>query len=143
MNLYIALKHFHSYWAFIVVLLSLILLAATLYYFFTKKPIHIGLRKVSFYTVLSFHIQFVFGLALYVFSPVVQSSWADGIAMQTGPRLLALEHPVMMFTAVILMTIANAKLKKNSYITGSILAFVLLATLCFYMIPWTQWMANF
>ena len=55
-------------------------------------------------------------------------------------RLFTVEHPFMMFTAVILITIANVKLKKSPIIKVSTLIFLILALLCFYMIPWTAWL---
>lgn len=140
MNTELALKHFHSYWAIIVVALSLITAIIFFSCFFTKKKLTPILRKISFYTVLSYHIQFIVGIALYAFSSKIESYWKAGTAMKEG-RLLSLEHPMMMFTAVILITIANAKLKRTEFVTKSILIFTILALACFFMIPWMQWLA--
>lgn len=139
--MYNFLLKFHSGWAYLVLLLTVVLLVAVLYHFATKKQLPSMLRKLSFYTVLSFHIQFLVGLVLYIISPRIQGFWQAGTAMTVSEnRLLALEHPMMMFTAVILITIANAKLKKTTVVTKSVLIFMVLACLCFYMIPWTQWL---
>lgn len=140
-NLYNFLLQFHSGWAYLVLLLSFIMLVASIYHFATKKPLHRNIRKVFFYTVLSFHIQFLVGLALYVVSPKVKAYWEAGTAMSdSAQRLITLEHPLMMFTSVILITIANAKLKRSQHVALSSLIFILLACVCFYMIPWSQWM---
>ncbi|MXV37144.1 hypothetical protein GO491_00420 [Flavobacteriaceae bacterium Ap0902] len=140
--MYEFLVNFHSGWAYLVMLLTVVLMVAMLYHYFTKTPLHHTIRKVAFYTVLSFHIQFLIGVVLYIVSPRIQGFWQAGTAMNVKEnRLLALEHPLMMFTAVILVTIANAKIKKNQYVTNSILIFLVIALLCFYMIPWTQWLA--
>lgn len=140
-KVYNFLLQFHSGWAYLVVLLSIIMLLAALYHFVTKKPLHRNLRKVFFYTVLSFHIQFLIGLVLYVLSPKIKAYWEAGTAMsEASHRLLTLEHPLMMFTAVILITIANAKLKKSQIVSVSSLIFIILACVCFYMIPWRQWL---
>lgn len=136
------LVQFHSGWAYLVMILTIIMLLSTLYHFITKKPLHRNIRKVFFYTVLSFHIQFLVGLIMYATSPKIQAIWTSGEAMSDkASRLLAVEHPVMMFTAVILITIANAKLKKSDTVKVSSLIFLIIAALCFYMIPWSQWMA--
>ncbi|MCK0199912.1 hypothetical protein [Ornithobacterium rhinotracheale] len=139
-SLYPILKTFHSYWAFVVVLGSLSLLITSILFFLNKKPISLGLKKISLYTLISFHIQFLVGIILYMVSPIVQGAWESGVAMQSPNRLYTVEHPFMMFTAVILITIANAKLKKSPVIKGSTLAFIALACICFYMIPWTAWL---
>lgn len=137
------LLQFHSFWAYLVTILSILLFLVILFHFVTKKPLHRNIRKISFYTVLSFHIQFLVGLAMYAISPKVKAYWEAGTAMSdSAQRLITLEHPLMMFTAVILMTIANAKIKRTQQVNVSILIFLVLALLCFYMIPWSQWMSN-
>lgn len=142
-QIYPFLLQFHSGWAYLVVLLSIIMLLAAAYHLITKKPLHRNIRKVFFYTVLSFHIQFLIGLILYIVSPKIKAFWEGGNAMSdAAQRLLVIEHPLMMFTAVILITIANAKLKRNQFVTVSSFIFILLAALCFYMIPWSQWMVQ-
>lgn len=137
------LLHFHSGWAYLVMVFIILLFLVILYHFITKKALHRNIRKVSFYTVLSFHIQFLAGLVLYVTSPKIKAFWSNGLDMANPiERLLTIEHPLMMFTAVILITIANAKIKRSQFVNVSILIFIILAMLCFYMIPWTQWMAS-
>lgn len=139
--MYDFLLKFHSGWAYIVILLSTVLLAGVLYHFFTKKKLQRIFRKVSFYTVLSFHIQFLVGLAMLITR--ISMGQAEGFSMSNAPlRLIFVEHPLMMFTAVILITIANAKLKKTQYVTKPIIIFLALALICFYMIPWSQWVVS-
>ncbi len=140
--MYNFLKHFHSGWAYLVVMFTIIILLATLYHFITKKPLHRNIRKVFFYTTLSYHIQFLVGIVLYIVSPIIHNAWESGELMKNADyRLLGIEHPLMMFAAVILITIANAKVKRVSYVTPGILALVTLAALCLFRIPWSQWMA--
>lgn len=140
-DVYNFLLQFHSGWAYLVLILTIIMLLAAVYHFATKKPLHRNIRKVFFYAVLSFHIQFLVGLIMYIISPKIQAIWESGEAMSNkASRLLAVEHPAMMFTAVILITIANAKLKKSETVAVSPLIFLILALVCFYMIPWSQWM---
>lgn len=134
------LLHLHSYWAFVVVLLTVVLFVMVLMTFLGKKPVTNGLRKIGLYTTIAFHIQFLVGIVLYLVSPIVQDSWQAGTAMQTGPRLYTIEHPLMMFTAVILITIANAQIKRSTVLKPATLIFIILALLCFYMIPWSAWL---
>ena len=139
-SIYPFIKTFHCLWAYVVVLSSLLLFAMVLYHFITKKPVTKGLKKISFYTVLSFHIQFLVGVALYIASPLIEGYWNNMNMKDSTIRLFTVEHPFMMFTAVILITIANVKLKKAPIIKVSTLIFIILALLCFYMIPWTMWL---
>ena len=134
------IKTFHCFWAYVVVISSLLLFVMTMYYFITKKPVTYGLKKISFYTVLSFHIQFLVGIVLYITSPMIKGFWGAMDMKNSLMRLYTVEHPFMMFTAVILITIANVKLKKSPVIKISTIIFLVLAMLCFYMIPWTAWL---
>ena len=139
-SIYPFIKTFHCLWAYVVVLSSLLLFAMVLYHFITKKPVTGGLKKTSFYTVISFHIQFLVGIVLYITSPMIKGFWNNLDMKDSTARLFTVEHPFMMFTAVILITIANAKLKRSPLIKVSTLIFLILAMLCFYMIPWTAWL---
>lgn len=135
--------HLHSGWAYVTVLFSLALFAMSLYFFFSKKQVTPFLKKVSFYTVMAFHIQFLVGIVLYIVSPIVETAWKSGEAMKNAElRRIVIEHPFMLFTAVILITIANAKLKKSPMIKASTLIFITLALACFYMIPWSTWIGS-
>lgn len=140
-DFYNFILQFHSGWAYLVLLLSVIMLIAVLYHFFTKKPLQRSIRKIFFYTVLSFHIQFLIGVVLYIVSPRITAFWSGASPMgDSTARLYIVEHPLMMFTAVILITIANVKLKKNDIVQLSPVIFTAIAMLCFYMIPWSQWL---
>lgn len=140
-SFYDFIREFHSGWAYLVLFLSVFMLGLVLYHYFTKKPLQRNIRKIFFYTVLTFHIQFLVGVILYIVSPLIRGYWSMESPMGVSEaRLYIVEHPLMMFTAVILVTIANAKLKKSETVQLSSIIFLVIALLCFYMIPWTQWL---
>lgn len=140
--MYEFIQNFHSGWAYLVVLSSFILLVSVIYYFVSKKQLSAGFKKVAFYTVLTYHIQFLAGIVLYIVSPNIKAAWESGALMKDAfYRLIGMEHPIMMFTAVILITIANAKIKRTQQISVSILLFTVLAILCLIRIPWEIWMS--
>ena len=74
---------------------------------FTNKD-----RKLSVFTLMSIHIQFVIGLILYFISPKV--SFASGFMKDTILRFYAMEHILMMLIAVVLITVGHVKAKKAS-----------------------------
>jgi hypothetical protein len=92
------------------------------------------------------HIQLFIGLAWYFMSPAYKhlKEIGMGAAMKDSlTRLLAVEHPLLMLIAIVLITIgfskhkkkdtAAAKFKTISIYYGIALVFVLSR------IPWSQW----
>src|SRR5690606_6167052 len=87
---------------------------------------------------LIFHIQLVFGALLYILSPY--SKWNENTMSDDITRLYAVEHPLMMFAAVMFITIVNSRLKKSSEVKISNMVLVAAAIACILaMIPWHAW----
>lgn len=138
------LPNFHSGWAYLVLFFGLALLIYTLVQFIQKKEITASYKKVAFYTTLTFHIQFLVGIVLYFTSPwgmaAIQNQGMGQIMKDDMGRKLAVEHPLMMFAAVLFITIANAKIKRASHSKLPHLLFVMIAMACvFALIPWERW----
>ena len=134
----------HSYWAYVVVLLAILFAMNTLFYFFTKKQIDNSFRKLSLFTLIAFHVQFLIGLATYFTSPILQSfsSLTMGEIMKNDTaRLFKVEHPMMMIAAVLFITIANAKIKRENYVSAVILFLMTLAVFSVTSrIPYDLWL---
>jgi hypothetical protein len=134
----------HSYWAYVVVLLAILFALNTLFYFFTKKEIDNSFRKLSLFTLISFHVQLLIGLATYFVSPMLKSfaSLPMGELMKNDTaRLLKVEHPMMMIAAILFVTLANAKIKKSVVVSPFILLLVILALFCVTSrIPYDLWL---
>jgi hypothetical protein len=105
-------------------------------------------EKLSRWFVMSLDLQFVFGISLYLFlSPYTTAAFQDfGAAMrQSGMRLWAVEHPVLMIAALALGHMGRvgvrkaatdaARHRKSLVFTAASLVAMLLA------IPWPG-MAN-
>lgn len=138
MEFYTILKHFHSGWAYLVLTMALFLFLALSYFMMTKKEATQPLRRLSFFTTLAFHIQLIAGAFLYLLSPY--SKWSDETMSDDINRLYALEHPLMMFTAVVLITITNSRIKKYPEVKFSNMVLIFLAIACVLaMIPWHVW----
>jgi len=64
--------------------------------------------------VSSMHVQFLLGLVIYLQSPWFTMLQEKGGALMSNSeaRFFAVEHPIMMLIAVIVVTIGNVKAKK-------------------------------
>lgn len=138
MDFYGILKHLHSGWAYLVIFAALFLFLCLSYFIISKKEATPNLRKVSFYTTLIFHVQLIAGALLYLLSPYVK--WTEDTMKDEITRLYATEHPLMMFTAVALITVVNSRIKKHPDVKFTNMIFVAIAIGCILaMIPWHVW----
>jgi membrane-associated phospholipid phosphatase len=128
--LYKILLHFHSGWAYLTILMGVMFLIIVGFYALNKRARDQFVRKLGLFTIITFHVQLVTGAILYFISPRVES----------GDTFYVLEHPIMMFTAVLLMTVANSKLKKEKIVGFVTMLLALIAMICLLvMIPWGAW----
>ena len=107
MNFYQILKSAHSGWRYIVFALLVIAVVNALSGWLGKKTYTEGTRKLNVFTLISAHIQLLFGLGLYFISPLTKIASSEPIG-----RYWKMEHISMMILAIILITIGNSKSKK-------------------------------
>ena len=72
-------------------------------------------KKASLFTLISFHLQLVFGLLLYAgLSPITEAAFADfGAAMKdAATRFWAVEHLTGMLIAIVLVSLGHILGKK-------------------------------
>jgi len=110
------MKEIHSYWAYLVLIM---LVFAVVNAFmgiskkrsFTDRDVRIGL-----FTLIVSHIQLLIGLGWYFMSPAYKALKANGseVMENSASRLLAVEHPLMMIIALVLITIGWSKHKKKT-----------------------------
>ncbi|MFA5620165.1 MAG: hypothetical protein WDA08_07670 [Weeksellaceae bacterium] len=131
---------FHSGWAYLTILMGVLFFVVIGYYAINKKARNNLINKLSLFTVLTFHIQMILGVILYFLSPY--SNWNENTMKDSALRLMSVEHPLMMFAAVIFITIANSKLKKSEQVKMSSAILSLIALACMLaMIPWDTWLS--
>lgn len=139
MSFYQIIQHLHSGWAYLTLLMAILFFLAVSFYALNRKGKDNAITKISFYTTLVFHVQMVVGIILYFVSPYAQ--WTENTMKDETTRLYAVEHPLIMFTAVILVTVANSKIKKSETIKVPVAILVLFALVCVLSrIPWSAWM---
>jgi hypothetical protein len=107
MNFYDILKSAHSGWRYVVFFLLLIAVIQALTGWFGKKTYTEGNRKLNVFTLISAHIQLLFGIVLYFLSPLTKGPMGDAMY-----RYWKAEHISIMVIAIILITVGNAKSKK-------------------------------
>ena len=99
-------------------------------------------KKLGLFAMIVAHVQFTVGVALYFVSPMVISI---GDAMKDATtRLYAVEHPIMMVIAIVLLTMARSKTKNLSDLSAhkkNLLFFMLALIAIVSRIPWDQWLA--
>lgn len=139
MSFYQIIQHLHSGWAYLTVLMAVIFFLTVSLYAINKKIKDNRITKISFFTTLTFHVQMIVGIILYFVSPYAQ--WTENTMKDETTRLYALEHPLIMFAAVILITVANSKIKKSETIKIPIAILALFALACVLSrIPWDAWL---
>ena len=110
--MYSTLFGLHSGLRYIVLLLLAAALLLSLIGLFGKKPYSEMNRKVNLFAMISTHTQFLVGLILYFFSPMVNySNMAEAMSNATT-RYWTVEHSVMMLFAIVLITLGHSRSKK-------------------------------
>lgn len=139
------MKEIHSYWAYLALLMLIFAVANAFMGMskkraFTDKDVRIGL-----FTLIVSHIQLLIGLAWYFMSPAYKALKIDSSAVMgnSASRLLAIEHPLMMLIAIVLITIGWSKHKKKTEDSSKFKTFAIFYGLALVLIlariPWNQW----
>ena len=144
--MYIGLKHLHSFLPYLLLTVLLFAFVKSVIAYRGKHPHTEGHRKNGLIVLILAHIQFLIGGVLYFVSPMSTGGLNDiGAAMKDPTlRLYTLEHPLMMILAIVLITMAYSKSKKDisdqlkhklkSIYFGTALLLMLSR------IPWSAWL---
>ena len=139
------LKTIHSYWAYLVLTVLIITVANAIYGLLKKKSFSDKDLRLGLFTLIFSHIQLLIGLGWYFSSPYYKALKANGseVMGDAASRLLAIEHPVMMILATIIITIGWSKHKKKTEDHKKFKTFVIFygigLLLILSNIPWNQW----
>ena len=140
------MKLIHSYWAYVTVVILIIAFINVIMGLTQNREFKEKDLRISLFTLIVMHIQLIIGLGWYFISPAykrLKELGMGGAMKESGVRLLAVEHPLMMIIAIVLITIGWSKHKKQNTDKGkykTIAIFYGLA-LIFVLsrIPWAQW----
>ena len=135
------IKTIHSYWAYIVLAVLVLavinaIIGLTQKKEFTHKDFRLGL-----FTLITSHIQLLIGIILYASTGRFNINGA--VMKDSAARLLAIEHPLMMVIAIVLITIGWSKHKKDVKSESKFKKFTIFYGLALLLIlsriPWSNW----
>ena len=145
--MYQAIKYLHSYWAYLVVLIVVLATVNALIKYITNKPYGSQDFRISLFSLIVSHLQFLIGIVLLFISPYFTRATEVGMGelmKNETLRLYVIEHPSTMIISIVLITIGYSKHKKERSskpkfkklsIFYSIGLILLLSR-----IPWNQWL---
>lgn len=139
------LKDIHSYWAYLVLAILIFAVVNAVIGFTQKKQFTDKDLRIGLFALIVSHIQLLIGLAWYFMSPWYKALKANGgeVMADKGSRLLAVEHPIMMILAIVLITIGWSKHKKKTEDVAKFKTFVIFygigLVLILSRIPWGNW----
>lgn len=141
MDLHNVFLHAHRGFAYLILLIVALFIVSLLAVMFGYSgKISKLLKKSTLFTMILFHLQFLIGIAMLVFSPGLKAALDSGTLMSDSyNRVTFVEHPFSMLVAAILLTIINKYLKKNETLALKVVFMGVLALLLFsYAFPWAK-----
>lgn len=141
--MYTGFQHLHSYLAyFVLAAIAYAILYVTIK-FVKKSSFSEKVRKVTLIAFIASHIQLLVGLVIYVISPLGLSNLSSEAMGGALTRLYALEHPLVMILAIVLISVGYIKAKKPGddarRFKTIILFYGLGLLLMLTRIPWQVW----
>ena len=141
--MYIGFQHLHSFMSYLVLAGLVISIVWALKGYLTKQPFTDKDRKLALLGLIPTHLQWIIGLVLYFLSPLGLSSLSGDVMQNSMLRLYAIEHPITMILAVVLITVGFSKAKRESDPEKQFMfiwAFYLIGLLLILRrIPWAAW----
>ena len=140
--MYTGLSHLHHYLPYVLFFLMGLVILKSIKGMVNQEEYTESDKKLGLFAMIVAHVQLTVGIALYFISDMVIGL---GDAMKNATtRLYALEHPLMMVIAIVLLTMARSKTKNLSDVSAhkkNLLFFVLALVAIVSRIPWDQWLA--
>ncbi|MCK4561492.1 MAG: hypothetical protein KAT78_01170 [Flavobacteriaceae bacterium] len=140
------LKMIHSGWAYITLIILIFAVYNAIKGLTSKKEFEDKDLRISLFTLIIAHIQLILGFIAYFTSDYFSSLVENGMGASMKDavvRLFAVEHPLMMILAIVLITVGFSKHKKKTtdkdkfktiaIFYGIALLFILSK------IPWSHW----
>ena len=143
--MYNGLLHLHNLLRWVILVLILIAIFRHLTGMNSKRPVNAGDKKVDLFLMISAHITLLIGLYQWFAGPwglkLLQSSGMGEVMGNRGFRQFAVEHPIGMIIAIVLITVGRGAVKrattpavhKKAFWCFLIALIVMLAT-----IPWSR-----
>ncbi|APZ45960.1 hypothetical protein BW723_06485 [Polaribacter reichenbachii] len=139
------MKNVHSYWAYLVLLILIFAVVNAIIGLVQKKQFTDKDLRIGLFGLIVSHIQLLIGLGWYFMSPwyIALKDNASEVMADKAVRLLAVEHPIMMIIAIVLITIGWSKHKKKTEDSAKFKTFAIFYGLALLLIlsriPWSNW----
>jgi hypothetical protein len=139
------MKEIHSYWAYVVLLILIVAVINTLRGVIQKKEFTDKDLRIGLFALIVSHMQLLIGFGWYFMSPWFKALKTNGAEVMSdkGVRLLAIEHPITMILAIVLVTIGWSKHKKKTEALAKFKTLAIFYGLALLLmlsrIPWNNW----
>lgn len=139
------MKVVHSYWAYIVLVVLIYAVFNAVMGLVQKKEFTHKDFRIGLFTLIASHFQLLIGLGWYFMSPWYKALKVNGgeVMKDSGARLLAIEHPVVMIIAIVFITIGWSKHKKLVKSEAKFKTFAIFYGIALLLvlsrIPWSNW----
>jgi len=141
--MYTGLKHLHSGMAYLALLALILAVLMALFGVLGKKSFTSSTKKVTLIALILSHLQLVFGMILYFVSHVGFKNLSGEVMKDTIARFNAIEHPLTMIIAIVLITIGYSKAKRTDDSLAKHKNFLIFYGLGLFLIllrlPWHIW----
>lgn len=141
--MYSTVKMLHSYWAYLVFFMLVIATINALYKTFTNKEYEARDFRISLFTLIVSHIQFLIGIILWFVSDYFGEMSMGEIMKNSAIRNVAVEHPVAMLLAIAFITIGYSKHKKKLTSAKKLKTIAIFYSIALILvlakIPWSTW----
>ncbi|MCH8534592.1 MAG: hypothetical protein LAT51_05935 [Flavobacteriaceae bacterium] len=144
--MYTGIKHLHSYWAYLVLLIVFLATINALVKYFGKKPYESKDFRISLFALIVSHLQLLIGLVIYFVSPYFSAFSNQGmgeVMKDSNLRLYLIEHPITMILAIVFITMGYSKHKKELSSRPKFKKLAIFYTLALILIlsriPWHAW----
>ncbi len=140
------MKTIHSYWEYLELVILIFTVVNAVIGLKQKKEFTDKDLRLGLFTLIVSHIQLLIGFAWYFMSPWYKALKDDAASVMANKelRLLAVEHPITMIIAIVLITIGWSKHKKKTEDTAKFKTFTIFygiaLLLIFSRIPWSNWL---
>ena len=134
--MYTGLLHLHNILRWVILLL---LLLAIIKSFSAKSNPDGSIKKISLFLLIAAHTQFLIGIYQWLTGnfgyKLIQANGFGEVMKNSVQRFWAVEHITGTLIAIILITIARSKVKKQQFGAASWL-YVIALLLIFAVVPW-------
>ena len=140
--MYSTVKMLHSYWAYLVFLMLVVATFNALFKTFTNKEYEARDFRISLFTLIVSHIQFLIGIILWFVDDYFGEMSMGEIMKNSVLRSNVVEHPVAMILAVVCITIGYSKHKKQLSSAGKLKKIAIFYSIALLLvcakIPWDR-----